>query len=107
MCDVSVRSAPKRHTLGRAGPITASRRWPAEATSTCCSTSAITGDDNAVPEALTDRGAHRSAGPVDLLVAATAEEHRLALLHDDADFRQVAEVTGQEVRWVAEAVSVN
>ncbi|KUL42461.1 PIN domain nuclease [Actinoplanes awajinensis] len=60
-----------------------------------------------VQEALTDRGAHRSAGPVDLLVAATAEEHRLALLHYDADFRQVAEVTGQEVRWVAEAGSVN
>jgi predicted nucleic acid-binding protein len=55
-----------------------------------------------VQDSLTDRGAHRSAGPVDLLVAATAEAHGMTLLHYDADFLQVAEVTGQSVRWVAE-----
>ncbi|WIM97759.1 PIN domain nuclease [Actinoplanes oblitus] len=60
-----------------------------------------------VQETLTDRGKHRSAGPIDLLVAATAEEHRLALLHYDADFKQVAEVTGQPIAWVAEPGSVN
>jgi predicted nucleic acid-binding protein len=56
----------------------------------------------AVQEILTDRGAHRSAGPVDLLVAVTAEAHRLTLLHYDSDFSVVADVTGQPVRWVAE-----
>ena len=55
-----------------------------------------------VQESLTDRGAHRSAGPVDLLVAATAEAHGLTLLHYDADFRVIAEVTGQPTRWLAE-----
>jgi hypothetical protein len=54
-----------------------------------------------VQQSLTDRGAHRSAGPVDLLVAATAEAHGLTLLHYDADFQTIAEVTGQPVRWVA------
>jgi hypothetical protein len=38
---------------------------------------------------------------VDLLVAATAEAHGLTLLHYDADFQTIAEVTGQPVRWVA------
>ncbi len=55
---------------------------------------------------LTDRGTHRSAGVADLLVAATAELHRLTLLHYDADFVKVAEVTGQPVRWLAEPGSV-
>lgn len=48
-----------------------------------------------VQEALTRRGEHRSAGPVDLLVAATAELHDLTLLHRDNDFDCVAAVTGQ------------
>jgi predicted nucleic acid-binding protein len=47
---------------------------------------------------LTGRGQHRSAGPVDLVVAATAEPHGLALLHHDRDFDIVARVTGQPVR---------
>jgi predicted nucleic acid-binding protein len=59
-----------------------------------------------VQDALIDRGAHRSAGPVDLLVAATAESHGMTVLHYDADFLQVAEVTGQPVRWVAEPGSI-
>ena len=61
---------------------------------------------SSVQDALTDRGTHRSAGPVDLLVAATAEENRLTLLHYDADFLQIAEVTGQPMRWVADPGSV-
>ncbi|WP_328466476.1 PIN domain nuclease [Actinoplanes sp. NBC_00393] len=60
-----------------------------------------------VQEALTDKGTHRSAGPVDLLTAATAEQHGLTLLHYDADFLQVAEVTGQQTRWVAEAGTID
>jgi predicted nucleic acid-binding protein len=35
-------------------------------------------------------GEHRSASAVDLLIAATAAHHGLAVLHDDADYRVVA-----------------
>ena len=48
---------------------------------------------------LTDLGRHRSAGPVDLVVAATAELFGLTLLHHDRDFATIAGVTGQELRW--------
>ena len=41
---------------------------------------------------LTQRGLHRSAGPIDLLVCATAVHHDLAVLHVDNDFRTVASV---------------
>jgi predicted nucleic acid-binding protein len=60
-----------------------------------------------VQAALTDRGAHRSAGPVDLLIAATAEAHNLTLLHYDRDYELVAEVTGQDVRWLAAPGALN
>jgi len=53
-----------------------------------------------VQEALTRRGEHRSAGVVDLLIAATAERHRLIVLTEDTDFETVAAVTGQPVRRV-------
>lgn len=36
----------------------------------------------------------------DLLVAAAAEEGGLTVLHYDADFDRIAEVTGQECAWV-------
>jgi predicted nucleic acid-binding protein len=52
---------------------------------------------------LTARGTHRSAGAVDLLVAAAAEMHDLVLLHYDRDFDQVGEVTGQPTLWLAES----
>jgi predicted nucleic acid-binding protein len=48
---------------------------------------------------LTTRGQHRSAGPVDLVLAATAELHGLALLHHDRDFDIIGRVTGQALRW--------
>ncbi len=48
---------------------------------------------------LTRQGQHRSAGPVDLIVAATAELHGLTLLHHDRDFDIIARLTGQPVRW--------
>jgi predicted nucleic acid-binding protein len=35
-------------------------------------------------------GEHRSASAVDLIIAATAAHHGLAVLHDDADYRTVA-----------------
>jgi predicted nucleic acid-binding protein len=59
-----------------------------------------------VQRSLTERGTHRSAGPVDLLVAATAEAHELTLLHYDSDFLQVADVTGQPVQWLTEPGSI-
>jgi predicted nucleic acid-binding protein len=42
---------------------------------------------------LTDRGTHRSASAIDMLVAATAELTRLTLLDCDRDYDQIA--TGQ------------
>ncbi len=47
---------------------------------------------------LTAKGEHRSAGPVDLLVAAAAKEAGLTLLHCDHDFDTIARTTGQPVR---------
>jgi predicted nucleic acid-binding protein len=52
---------------------------------------------------LTTRGQHRSAGPVDLVVAATAELQGLTLLHHDRDFECVAAVTGQPLQWYGPA----
>ena len=60
-----------------------------------------------VQDLLTVRGAQRSAGPVDLLVAATAEAHGMTLLHYDRDFEQVAQVTGQPTRWIAKPGSID
>lgn len=55
-----------------------------------------------VQQLLTESGAHRSAGPVDLLIAATAERERLTVLCDDRDFQTVAAVTGQPVKLVTD-----
>jgi predicted nucleic acid-binding protein len=52
-----------------------------------------------VQDLLTRRGQHRSAGPVDLIVAATAELQGLTLLHRDRDFESVGAVTGQALQW--------
>ncbi|HEX2742784.1 MAG TPA: PIN domain nuclease [Streptosporangiaceae bacterium] len=54
----------------------------------------------AVQQMMTEVGKHRSAGPVDLLIAATAEQARLTVLCDDRDFDVVASLTGQPVRAV-------
>ncbi|MEU1983777.1 PIN domain nuclease [Nocardia sp. NPDC019395] len=53
-----------------------------------------------VQSLLTARGEHRSAGPVDLVVAATAELRGLTLLHRDRDFECVVAVTGQPHQWI-------
>ncbi len=55
-----------------------------------------------VQQLLTETGAHRSAGPVDLLIAATAERERLIVLCDDRDYQTIARVTGQPVRLVTD-----
>ncbi len=56
----------------------------------------------AVQQLLTETGKHRSAGPVDLLIAATAEQQHLTVLCDDRDFATVASVTRQRVRLVTD-----
>lgn len=55
-----------------------------------------------VQQLLTSQGEHRSAGAVDLLVAATAELSRLVLLHHDRDLETVATTTDQPTAWVAD-----
>ena len=55
-----------------------------------------------VQQMMTEVGKHRSAGPVDLLIAATAEQARLTVLCDDRDFDVVASITGQPVRAVTD-----
>lgn len=55
-----------------------------------------------VQQLLTEAGSHRSAGPVDLVIAATAERERLVVLCDDHDFETVATVTGQPVKLVTD-----
>lgn len=49
----------------------------------------------------------RAVGINDLLVAAVAERHRVTVLHYDADFEHVAEITGQPVDWVVPRGSVS
>jgi predicted nucleic acid-binding protein len=50
---------------------------------------------------LAGRSQHRGATPKDLVVAATAETHRVTLLHYDRHFDAIARVTGQPTRWLA------
>jgi len=45
---------------------------------------------SAVQHRMAQAGEHRSASAVDLLIAATAAHHGLAVLHDDADYRAIA-----------------
>ena len=49
---------------------------------------------------LAGRGQHRALSLVDALVAAAAESRGLTVLHYDADFDVVSEITGQPTRWV-------
>jgi predicted nucleic acid-binding protein len=55
-----------------------------------------------VQQMLTEDGMRRSAGPVDLLIAATAERERLTVLCDDRDFQAIARMTGQPVKLVTD-----
>ena len=56
----------------------------------------------AVQQMMTEVGKHRSAGPVDLLIAATAEQARLTILCDDRDFDVVASIRRQPVKLVSD-----
>ncbi|MFF0725815.1 PIN domain nuclease [Streptomyces sp. NPDC004134] len=46
-------------------------------------------------------GFHRALSLADVLIAATAERHRVTILHYDGDFDMIAGVTGQRADWVA------
>jgi hypothetical protein len=48
----------------------------------------------------------RSVKHQDLLIAAAAERAGLTLVHYDADYEAIAEITGQRVRWVAPRGSI-
>lgn len=54
-----------------------------------------------VQRLLTERGGHRSAGPLDLVVAATAELLGLTLVHCDHDFEVIAAVSGQSTHMIS------
>jgi predicted nucleic acid-binding protein len=59
-----------------------------------------------VQTAMTARGTHRSAGVVDLILAATAELSALTLVHYDHDFEEIVKVTGQPAAWLATPGSI-
>lgn len=59
-----------------------------------------------VQRALAGAG-YRGRKVPDLLIAATAERHHLTVLHYDADYDLIAEVTGQAVEWVVPAGSIS
>lgn len=46
-------------------------------------------------------GAHRAVGIIDLLTAAIAAEHRLTVVHYDADFDVVRSVMAFDGQWVS------
>jgi predicted nucleic acid-binding protein len=60
-----------------------------------------------VQQRLMERGHHRSVKLPDLLVAAIAEAEGLTVVHYDADFDRIAEVTGQPSQWVVEPGTVS
>jgi predicted nucleic acid-binding protein len=59
-----------------------------------------------VQTALARKGRHRGVTIPDLLIAAAAEAAGLCVLHYDADFELIADVTGQPVEWVVPQGSV-
>lgn len=59
-----------------------------------------------VQAGLVKRSQHRGVRMPDLLVAACAESADLTVMHYDADYERIAEVTGQPVQWVVPRGSV-
>jgi predicted nucleic acid-binding protein len=49
--------------------------------------------------ALAIRGQHRMPIP-DLMLAAIAQSHSAVVLHYDADYERIADVTGQPHEWI-------
>lgn len=56
---------------------------------------------------LAEQSNHRAVPLPDLLIAACAEQAGLAVLHYDADFERIAELTGQQAQWVVPRGSVS
>lgn len=54
----------------------------------------------AVQHRLATRGWHRTSIP-DVIIAATAAEHGLTVLHHDSDYERLAKVAGISHEWVA------
>jgi predicted nucleic acid-binding protein len=54
----------------------------------------------ALQRALFTRGQHRAVSVPDLVLAAIADIEELTILHYDADFDLISEVTGQPTEWV-------
>ena len=54
---------------------------------------------------LAQRGQHRLPIP-DLIIATCAEDHGLTILHYDAEFERIADVTGQTQEWIVPRGSV-
>jgi predicted nucleic acid-binding protein len=49
---------------------------------------------------------HRAAAIPDLLIAASAERHRVTVLHYDGDFDHIAAITGQPMQWIVPSGTV-
>lgn len=70
-------------------------------------------DEQAVNRALSvqaklaERSQHRGVPLPDLLVAACAERAGLTVLHYDADFERIAELTGQATQWIVPRSSIS
>jgi predicted nucleic acid-binding protein len=60
----------------------------------------------AVQGKLAQRSQHRAVPLPDLLIAACAENAGLTVLHYDADFDRIAELTNQPVQWIVPRGSV-
>ncbi len=56
-----------------------------------------------VQTALIGVGTWRAVSLPDLVIAATAERHRVTVLHYDGDYDLIAAVTGQSTQWIVPA----
>ncbi len=68
-------------------------------------TGAVTGRALGVQHQIAERGQHRLSLP-DLLIAAVAEINELTVLHYDADYDRIADITSQPVSWVVPRGSI-
>lgn len=59
-----------------------------------------------IQSGLADRGRHRGASIPDLLISAIAEKAALTVLHYDADFDLIGEVSGIPTQWVVSRGSI-
>jgi len=60
-----------------------------------------------VQSVLSERGQLRGVKFPDLFIAATADRHGLVVIHYNADYDLIANVTGQPCEWVVPQGSVS